>query len=254
MKLPFAKRGCIAALALALALAGGGISFGQAAATGAPTASAGKTNHVTGSVRSGEANELDAPETHSETESFRHSATVKMLARYLHIDMETASQIFEDLNSAILIIVILVFLWKWLPKAFRTRTETIRQQVVEAQTATEAAGQRLSAVEARLAMLSTEIEAMRQQAERDSVEDEKRIRESMEEERERIVKSAGQAIDAATASARRELKRFAANLAVERALGEIHLTPNTDRALVQDFEQGLSPSLGKLDAGKGGRN
>ena len=177
-----------------------------------------------------------------------------MLARYLHLDMETASEIFEDLNSAILIFAILAVLWKWLPKAFRTRSELIRQQLVDAQTATEAAGQRLSAVEARLAMLNTEIEGMRQQAERDSVEDEKRIRESMEAERERIIKAAGHAIDAASAAAQRELKRFAANLAVERALTDLRLTANTDRILVRDFEQDLSPALGKPDIDKGGRN
>lgn len=248
MKIRALIRTCIIAFALVFTAAGSGVAFSQAPAAAHP-------GQVVGSGKgTGKANELDSPETHSETEAFRHSAVVGMLARRLHISIETTAQIFEDLNSAILIIAVLVALWKWLPKTFRARSETIRQQIVDAQTATEAAGQRLSAIESRLAMLNTEIEGMRQQAERDSVEDERRIRQSMEEERERIVKSAEHAIAAASGAAQRELKRFTANLAVERALSDLHLTAGTDRILVRDFEQGLTPELGKPDLSKVGRN
>jgi F-type H+-transporting ATPase subunit b len=95
-------------------------------------------------------------------------------------------------------------------------------------------------VEARLSRLDTEIEAIRVQAEKDSVEDEKRIAAALESERERIVASAEQEISAVQAAAQRELKKFAADLAIDQAMRKMQLSSETDRALVKDFSKGLS--------------
>jgi F-type H+-transporting ATPase subunit b len=191
----------------------------------------------------------DAPETNSEEEGYRHSSTVQAIARVLHVNTDTASKIFEDFNSAVIIIAILAFLIKALPKAFRKRSETIKHDLEEARTATEDANKRLSAVEARLAKLDSEIEAIRKQADQQSLEDEKRIKAALEEERKRIIESAEQEIEAFASSAQRDLKRFAADLAVERALQRIHLGADADRILVQDF----AADLGSTQS-KGGQN
>ena len=192
---------------------------------------------------------MDAPETHSEEEEYRHSASVQWIARVMHIDTETAAKIFEDINSAIIWAGIIWFLVKVLPKAFRTRSETIQKELAEAQAATEEARKRLSAVEARLARLDAEIEAIRRQAEHDSLEDEKRIKALLEEERKRIIESAEHEIEGFGSAAQRDLKRFAADLAVERALQRIHLGADADRILVQNF----AADLGSTQS-KGGQN
>jgi F-type H+-transporting ATPase subunit b len=192
---------------------------------------------------------IDAPETNSEEEGYRHSSTVKAIAKIVHVDTDTAAKLFEDFNSAVIIIAILAFLIKALPKAFRKRSETIQKELVEARTATEEASKRLSAVEARLAKLDSEIEAVRRQAEQDSLEDEKRIKATLEEERKRIIESAEQEIEAFGSAAQRDLKRFAADLAVERALQRIHLGADADRILVQNFAADLSGTQSK-----GGQN
>lgn len=192
---------------------------------------------------------MDAPETNSQEEAYRHSSTVQAIARVMHIDTETAAKIFEDFNSAIIIIAILAFLIKALPKAFRNRSETIQKDLAEAHSATEEANKRLGAVEARLAKLDAEIEAIRRQAEQDSAEDEKRIKAALEEERRRIVESAEREIEAFGSAAQRDLKRFAADLAVERALQRIHLGADADRILVQDFVADLASTQSK-----GGQN
>jgi F-type H+-transporting ATPase subunit b len=188
---------------------------------------------------------MDAPETNAEEEGYRHSSTVQAIGKVLHVDTETAAKIFEDFNSAVVIIAILAFLIKALPKAFRKRTETIQKDLQEARSATEDANQRLSAVEARLARLDSEIAAIRKQAEQDSLEDEKRIKAALEEERKRIIESAEQEIGAFGSAAQRELKRFAADLAVERALQRIHLGADADRILVQNFAADLGATQGK---------
>ena len=101
------------------------------------------------------------------------------------------------------------------------------------------ANARLAVVEERLSKLGIEIEAIRAQTERDAASDEKRILESLEAEKQRLMASIEQEIEAAGAAARRELKVYAANLAIERAMAQIHLTPDDDRALIRSFGEDL---------------
>lgn len=192
---------------------------------------------------------MDAPASSNQEEQYLHSRSVQFLARLMHVDTETAAVIFEYLNSAIIWIAIIWFLAKTLPKVFRKRSETIQKDLVEAHSATEDAQRRLSAVEARLARLDSEIAAIRKHAEQDSVEDEKRIKASLEEERKRIIESAEQEIEAFGSAAQRDLKRFAADLAVERAAQQIHLGAEADRILVQNFAADLASTQSK-----GGQN
>ena len=186
-----------------------------------------------------QAEKMDAPETKSETEQFRHAVPVQKIAHLTHMSTETTAKIFEDLNSAILIGAILWFLLRMVPKILRKRSETLQKQLLDARLATTQANERLSAVEERLSKLGIEIEAIREQTERESASDERHIHEALEAERQRIVASAEQEIEAAGAAARRDLKKFAAELAVERALGRIHLSSEDDHALIRTFAEGL---------------
>jgi F-type H+-transporting ATPase subunit b len=199
------------------------------------------------------AEKMDAPESNSEEQQYRHSATVEWLAKIMHVNTETAAKIFEDFNSGVLIFFILYFLVPYLLKTFRTRTETIQSQIFDARSATEQANSRLSAVEARLSHLDEEVESIRRQAEADTAGDEQRIHQALEEERKRIIESAEHQIDAASAAAQRELKKFAAELAIDRATQGIHLSADADRILVSSFGKNLAGSLGKI-SGKGGNN
>lgn len=189
-------------------------------------------------------NHMDAPDPHSETEEYRHSSIVQGIAHLLHMKTETFAQISEDFNSGVLILVLLVVLGKVLPGVFRKRSAQLQKELTEAHAATEDANRRLAEVEVRLSRLDTEIEAIRVQAEKDSVEDEKRIAAALEAERERIVASAEQEIGAAQAAAQRELKKFAADLAIDQAMRRMQLSSETDRALVKDFSKGLASGPG----------
>ncbi|HEX3436604.1 MAG TPA: ATP synthase F0 subunit B [Pseudacidobacterium sp.] len=232
----------IAVLAVVALVAGIGVSpraFSQAEKSSPAQNGNGASNYE----------KMDAPETNAEEEAYRHSSAVQAIAKVLHTNTETAATIFEFFNSSIIIIAILALLMKVLPKAFRKRSETIQKDLAEAHSATEDANKRLSAVEARLARLDSEIEAIRRQVEQEALEDEKHIKAALEEERKRIIASAEQEIEAYSAMAQRELKRFAADLAVERALQRIHLGADADRILVQNFTADLAKTQGK-----GGQN
>ncbi|MGA3224717.1 MAG: ATP synthase F0 subunit B [Acidobacteriaceae bacterium] len=183
---------------------------------------------------------LDSPDEETGDDVYRHSASVKLLARWLHVDKETAARLFEYLNFAVLAGAILYALLKFLPKTFRANREDIQHRLVEARTATQQANDRLAAIEQRLARLDEEIAAIAKQAEKDSVEDEARIKASIETERERIVEAVSRDIAAASSAAQRDLKRFAAELAVDRAAQRMTLSEDDDRALVQEFSQSLA--------------
>jgi F-type H+-transporting ATPase subunit b len=175
-----------------------------------------------------------------DTSIYRHSASVRAIGRLLHLDQENAAELFEYLNFAILVVAVLYLFLKYLPKIFRERRERLQQQLIEARNATEQAKERLRAVEAQFARLDQEIAKIRAQAEQDGSAEEARIKALIETERERIIASAEQEISAAAAAARRDLKRFAADLAVDRAERMISLSEEGDQALLRQFAGNLS--------------
>ena len=65
--------------------------------------------------------------------------------------------------------------------------------------------------------------------------DEQRGKAALEEESARIVASAEQEIAVAAAQAKRSLRHFAADLAIDQAVKKLVLTPETDRALIAEF-------------------
>jgi F-type H+-transporting ATPase subunit b len=192
---------------------------------------------------------LAKAEQEDEEYVFKHSASVRAFARLLHLSPEAASLSFWALNAIILFVFIGYFLVTGLPKAFRSRRQKLDREIIEAQSATQKAEERLRAVEERLSRLDSEIAAVREQAERDSAQDEVRIRQAMEDESKKIVESAEQEIAAAGAAAERRLRKYAAELAVDRAAARLHLTEGDDRTLIQEF----AASLGS-NGRQGGRN
>lgn len=188
---------------------------------------------------------MDAPETNKDLEQYSHSVVVQKLGREMGVSTGDAARIFEDLNSGVLIAVILFFMARILPGKFRMRRETLARELKEARQATDEAQERMGRIESRLASLGDEVEELRRHAAEQSKGDEARIHAAMEEERRRIIRSAEAEIAAAQANAERGLKRFASDLAVDRAAERVRLTPEGDRALVDEFLQGLAGELGR---------
>jgi F-type H+-transporting ATPase subunit b len=184
------------------------------------------------------ADHMDADSSDSQ---YTHSAVVQAIARDMHVSTDVAAGIFEGFNSGVMVLAIAFLLWKALPRLFRGRSERLRKSLEEARHATEEANRLLAEVEARLSRLDTEIESMRAAMEHDSVEEEKRILAAMEAERQRIIASAEQEIAATQAGAQRDLRKFAADLAIDNAMRRIQLSAETDRALVKEFGEGMGP-------------
>ncbi len=116
-------------------------------------------------------------------------------------------------------------LFKFLRKFLRKRSETLSENIASARKVTETPTRGSSAVEAKLSNLDEEIAKFRSEVEQEMKQDEVRIKATLEEETTRIVASAEQEIAVAAAQARRGLKHFAADLAIEQAAKQLVLTP-----------------------------
>lgn len=184
-----------------------------------------------------------------ENDEYRHSAAVRALGAKLGMNAEQAATAFTITNFVVLAILVGWFLLKTLPRTFRDRSSRIQKHLVDARTATEEASARLNSVENRLGKLDEQIAAMRAQAEKDAALDEQRIKASVEDEKQKILKSAEQEILAATVHARKQLQQYAAELAIEQAARKLVVTAETDRLLVQGFARRLTG-----DGSKGGEN
>ena len=181
-----------------------------------------------------EASERAAGEGEENAE-FKQSASVRFLARITGLSLHSAYWLAIAINFAVIAGAVIWFMRGSLPGMFRARTQSIRKTMEEAQRASADANRRLSEIESRLAKLDAEIAALRSEADAQAAAEEQRIKAAAEEDARKIVESAGQEVEAASRVAQRELKAYAAELAVSLAEKRIKVDAATDRALVEIF-------------------
>ena len=194
-----------------------------------------------GAVQTGATKTDEAPKPEqNENDVYLHAPVVRTIARMIHLDVETTAWIFEGINFAIIVLAIGIPLFRWLPRFLRKRGEKLRDDIESARKMTADANARLSAIETKLSGLDGEIAQIRAQVEEESKKDEARIKSTIGEESARIVAAAEQEVEATAAQARRSLRNFAADLAIEQAATQLVFTPETDRALIAEFLGDLS--------------
>jgi F-type H+-transporting ATPase subunit b len=170
-----------------------------------------------------------------EADAIRNAPAVKFIARHTGLTNNQAYWLCIGLNFAVIFFAIAGLLRKKLPSYFGGRTAMIQKGIEEARKTSEDARRRLADVEGRLSRLDTEIASMRREADENAKAEEQRILAAGEEERRRIVASAEQEIEMTANAARRELKAYVAELAVELAEKKIRVSKDADEALVRAF-------------------
>ncbi|MGH9358585.1 MAG: hypothetical protein ACRD4Q_04095 [Candidatus Acidiferrales bacterium] len=132
-------------------------------------------------------------------------------------------QLFDWINLAILIAVLVYVLRKPAAAFFRQRSDGIREGLEEGRKALEAARAQLEAVEEKMRGLEQEIAALKDEAARETEAERERLKIAAEKDTERILSSAQSAIESAVRAAKAELTahamRQAADVA-ERMIGE----------------------------------
>ncbi len=131
---------------------------------------------------------------------------------------------------------------------FGARSEQIRQAIDEAARLKGAADARLAAIEGRLADLGAEIEELRRKARQEAAAEGERVRARMRQDLEKVQAQAEREIASATRAARQRVRRYAAELAVGRAEGQIRAQMGVE------VEEGLVASaiqeLGRVDGAR----
>src|SRR5271165_2779568 len=132
--------------------------------------------------KSGESKEAPAED---ETTPFKHSPSVKFLAKITGLSIDGAYWLAVILNFAIVAGVIVWFSKKNLGAMFRGRTATIQKSLEEARAASADANRRLAEIESRLKHLGEEISQMNATAETSATVEDARIKAAAEEDARR---------------------------------------------------------------------
>jgi F-type H+-transporting ATPase subunit b len=140
-------------------------------------------------------------------------------------------------NFAILVGVLGYLMRKPAAEFFKSRTQEIERGISEGEKAKREGEERVAEVERRLAGLGAEIERLRANMRQEMTAEGERIRLETERHIHRIEEQATQEIDSMLKAARRELKLYAADLAVTSAEEQLkgRVTRDVENTLVSSF-------------------
>jgi F-type H+-transporting ATPase subunit b len=125
---------------------------------------------------------------------------------------------------------------------FASRSLEIRKGIEDAQKLRAEAEQRAEAMDARLATLGVEVEAMRKASHEEASQEAHRIRQQTAQEMAKIQANSEREISAALKAAQIELKSYSAQLAIDLAREKVRerMTPADQETLVRNFVTDLS--------------
>jgi F-type H+-transporting ATPase subunit b len=154
---------------------------------------------------------------------------------------ERANEIFKWINFAIVAGLIAWVFLKLTPPFFQKNAETISSAISKATAAKAEAERQLREAEEKLAKLEREVAQLRATAQREMAAETERLKAITQSDREKVKLAAKAEIEAAERAARVELKKIAANLAVDGAesLLTAELTPRVQESLVAAFVKSL---------------
>jgi len=160
--------------------------------------------------------------------------------------------IFQGINLAIVLGLLVYFGRGPIREFFATRRSTIRDELDQAAELLDQAEQRNAELQRRLVDLSSEIEGLREVASQRAEQEAERILSDARATADRIRRDAQAAIDQELRRAQSELREEAADLALEiaaRKLNENVTDGDRDR-LIDEFITRVEPSMGAEGASR----
>ncbi len=149
--------------------------------------------------------------------------------------------VWKWVNFAILVGGLGYLIAKTAPAYFKTRSEEIQRALVEATREIKDAGAKAADLDLRLTGIQTEVENLRGQARAEMAAEGERIRVDTERHLKRIQEQTVQEIALMSRSARDELRKYSAGLALDLAEQRIRssITPGLQEGLVDSFVHDL---------------
>jgi F-type H+-transporting ATPase subunit b len=166
------------------------------------------------------------------------------------------SPIWKWANFAILAVGLGYLMVKFLPPLFTSRTKEIQKGISESQQMKLDAERRSAEMDARLSALGADIEKFRTQSAAEMQQEGERISRETAAQIKKIEQQATVEIESVGKSTRRQLKEYAAELAL--GLAEERLRARIDgaaeSALVDDFVRDLEHQASQITSQKNGAN
>jgi len=149
-------------------------------------------------------------------------------------------------NFAILAAALGYIIVKQAGPYFATRSSEIRKGIEDAKQISADAEKRAAAMDAKLANLGAEVEALRKSAREEAAMEGDRMRQETQRELAKIQANAGHDIASALKSAKIELKSYSGQLAIQLARDKVRqrMTPADQDALVRGFVSDLGRQEG----------
>jgi F-type H+-transporting ATPase subunit b len=140
-------------------------------------------------------------------------------------------------NFAILAVGLGYLIAKNVPPLFRKQSDEIQNALAESAKIKQEAAAYAAGVEARLANLQSEIQKLRETAHAEMIAESERIRRETEHHVQRIREQSVQEMALMTRAAKAELRKYAAELAIQLAEQHIRfrMNPETQEQLVDGF-------------------
>jgi F-type H+-transporting ATPase subunit b len=124
---------------------------------------------------------------------------------------------WKFLNLGIFILILFYLLKTPLSSAFKAKREQIRAELIKAQQERDAALKKLEDIEGRLAMLDSEVAAIKEKSRADAEAEKVRVAAQTETDIAKIREQAQNEINRAGQQAKRELRRFSAEESIRLA-------------------------------------
>jgi F-type H+-transporting ATPase subunit b len=151
-----------------------------------------------------------------------------------HGSLQTIAKL---VNFAALVGILVYFLKAPITRYLADREDTVRRDLVAAETLRATAQTQLADVEARLEALPGELEALAARGRDELGRERERLKASMLREREKLLESTRREIELQSRVARRDLTEHAADLAMDLARTKIagEITPEDQNRLVDRY-------------------
>ncbi len=150
---------------------------------------------------------------------------------------ELTDFLWKTFNFSVLLAILIYYLGKPIKEAFFNYSSSVKNQLEEARRRAEEAEKRLREVEERFSNLKKEVEEIKKQALENARRERERILKEAEVEAERIRKLAHEEMEANFEKAKRQLRAYAADLAVKIAKERIKekMNPELHRKFMERY-------------------
>ena len=157
--------------------------------------------------------------------------------------------LWKTINFAMLAAILVWAIAKFGGRYFRGRAEKIRQGIDDAKQVRADAEARAAEIDRRIANLDADLEDLRRQARGEMAAEEARLRADTERAVARLRTNAEQSIASAAKHTRKELRAFAAELALRLARQKIveRMDAGFDASLIDSFVEGLEDAQRRVN-------